>query len=221
MALNSKTKNMAVYEKLRQDIVRGKLKPGQKIVISNLVKEYGLSATPVREAIIRLQSDGYVNFTPHLGAVVSKIDEGELISIYLIRIELESLATRLAAPLITDKDIEFLEHKNREMELAIEQKENENLGSLNKEFHLRIYRAAHIPRLYNMICDLWEAFERSQSVFSYAPERAVASVAEHREIVEAFKSEGYRTGRKADKRAESARDGGVKKIYRTGRLISD
>lgn len=187
MVLNSKTKNMAVYEKVRQDIISGKLKPGQKIVISNLVKEYGLSATPVREAIIRLQSDGYVNFTPHLGAVVSKIDERELISIYLIRIELESLATRLAAPRITDKDIEFLEHKNREMELAIEQKENENLGSLNKEFHLRIYKAAHIPRLYNMICDLWEAFERSQSVFSYVPERAIASVVEHRKIVEAFK----------------------------------
>lgn len=187
MTLNAKTKNLAVYEKLRQDIIRGKLKPGQKIVMGNLAKEYGLSATPVREAIIRLQSDGYVNFTPHLGALVSKIDESELIGIYLIRIELEALATRLATPHITDKDIEFLEDKNREMELAIRRKEHENLGGLNREFHLRIYKAARIPRLYNMICDLWEAFQRSQSVFSYAPERAVASVAEHREIVEAFK----------------------------------
>lgn len=188
MLVVSKTKNVAVYEKLRQDIIKGKLKPGKKIVMRDLAREFGLSETPVREAIRRLQSDGYVNFTPHMGAIVSKIDEGELVEIYLIRIALEALATRLATPYITEKDIEFLNHKNSEMEIAIQQNKHENLGGLNRDFHLRIYRAVPFPRLYKMICDLWEAFERSQSVFSYVPERAVESVEEHREIIQALKT---------------------------------
>ena len=68
-----KTKNVAVYEVLRQDIVDGKLKSGQKIIMSDVAKRFGLSEIPVREAIRRLESDGFVQFTPHIGAIVSKL----------------------------------------------------------------------------------------------------------------------------------------------------
>jgi DNA-binding GntR family transcriptional regulator len=187
MAIVSKTKNVAVYRKLRQSIIKGKLKPGQKLVMADLAKMFGLSETPVREAIRRLESDGYVHFTPHTGAVVTRIDEGKLVEIYLIRIELEALATRLASPHITERDIEFLKKKNHSMETAIQQNKYEDLGALNKDFHLRIYKAAPFPRLYKMICDLWDTFERWPSVFSYVPERAVASVEEHKKIIEALR----------------------------------
>jgi DNA-binding GntR family transcriptional regulator len=184
MPIASKTKNVAVYKKLRQAIIKGKLKPGQKLVMADLAKSFGLSETPVREAIRRLESDGYVQFTPHMGAIVTNIDERELVEIYLIRSELEALAARLASPHITDKDIEFLNKKNHEMEIAIQQNKYENLGGLNKEFHLRIYKAAPFHRLYKMICDLWDTFERWPSVFSYVPERALAAVEEHKKIIE-------------------------------------
>ena len=183
----SKTKNVAVYERLRQDIVKGKLKPGQKIVMRELAKELGLSETPIREAIRRLESEGYLRFTPHMGALVSELDEQELVEIFLIRIELEALATRLAAPSLTDKDIDFLKRKNREMETTRQKGAYENLGGLNREFHLRIYKAAPYPRLYKMIGDLWETFERSQSVFAYVPERATTAVEEHRELIRVLK----------------------------------
>jgi DNA-binding GntR family transcriptional regulator len=184
----SKTKNVAVYRKLRQAILKGKLKPGQKIVMADLAKTFGLSETPVREAIRRLESDGYVQFTPHTGAIVTKIDEDQLAEIYLIRIALEALATRLASPHITDKDIDFLIKKNQEIEVAIQQKKYENIGHINKDFHLRIYKAAPFPRLYKMICDLWDTFERWPSVFAYVPARAVASVREHKKIIQALKN---------------------------------
>ena len=184
----SKTKNVAVYRKLRQAILKGKLKPGQKIVMADLAKTFGLSETPVREAIRRLESDGYVQFTPHTGAIVTKIDEGELVEVYLIRIALEALATRLASPHITDKDIDFLIKKNQEIEAAIQQKKYENIGHINKDFHLRIYKAAPFPRLYKMICDLWDTFERWPSVFTYVPARAVAAVKEHKKIIQALKN---------------------------------
>jgi DNA-binding GntR family transcriptional regulator len=188
MAIASKTKNVAVYNKLRQGIIKGKLKPGQKVVMAELAKAFGLSETPVREAIRRLESEGYVDFTPHMGAIVTKIDEGELVEIYLIRIALEELATRLASPHITEKDIDFLNKKNREMEMAIQQNRYEILAGINKLFHLRIYKAAPFPRLYKMICDLWDTFERWPSVFSYVPERAAASVEEHKKIIQALRT---------------------------------
>jgi DNA-binding GntR family transcriptional regulator len=188
MAIASKTKNVAVYNKLRQGIIKGKLKPGQKLVMADLAKAFGLSETPVREAIRRLESEGYVDFTPHTGAIVTKIDESELVEIYLIRIALEELATRLASPHITEKDIDFLNKKNSEMEMAIRHNRYEILAGINKLFHLRIYKAAPFPRLYKMICDLWDTFERWPSVFSYVPERAAASVEEHQKIIQALRT---------------------------------
>ena len=77
----------------------------------------------------------------------------------------------------------------------------ENLGGLNRDFHLRIYKAAPYPRLYKMIGDLWETFERSQSVFAYVPERAVTSVEEHRELISGPQAEGRRSCRQSDEKA--------------------
>jgi DNA-binding GntR family transcriptional regulator len=187
MAIVSKTKNVAVYRKLRQSIIKGRLKPGQKLVMADLAKKFGLSETPVREAIRRLESDGFVHFTPHMGAVVTRIDEGKLVEIYLIRMELEALATRLAIAHIAERDIEFLDARNHDMETAIRQSKYESIGSLNKDFHLRIYKAAPFPLLYKMICDLWDTFERWPCVFSYVPERAAAAVEEHWKIIQALR----------------------------------
>ena len=69
MSRESKTKNLVVYEKLRQDIIEGTLRPGQRLVMARLAKEFAISETPIREAIRRLESDGYVTFTPHSGAM--------------------------------------------------------------------------------------------------------------------------------------------------------
>jgi DNA-binding GntR family transcriptional regulator len=188
MAIVPKTKNVTVYRKLRQKILKGRLVPGQKLVMAELAKEFGLSETPVREAIRRLESDGFVQFTPHMGAVVTGIDEGQMVEIYLIRSELEALAARLARDHVTERDIEYLAKKNAEMEAAAREGNFESIGALNKEFHLRIYKAAPFPRLYRMICDLWETFQRWPSVFSYVPDRVLSSVEEHKLIIEALRN---------------------------------
>ena len=188
MSLKFITKNVAVYEALRKDIIEGRLQPGQKIIMSEVAKEFGLSDIPVREAIRRLESEGYVHFTPHVGAIVSELDGDKIIELYLIRTELESLATRLAVPHVTSRDIDFLLKKNHEMELAIQSEKLEKLGALNKDFHLRIYRAAPYPTLAQLIEDLWAKMERTQCVFSFVPERALESVEEHKKIIEALKA---------------------------------
>jgi DNA-binding GntR family transcriptional regulator len=73
------------------------------------------------------------------------------------------------------------------MERAVQAKKYEKLGALNKEFHLRIYQAAPYPTLNQLIEDLWEKMERTQCVFTFVPDRAVASVEEHKGIIEALK----------------------------------
>lgn len=188
MNIFPKTKNEAVYEKLREAIIQGVLKPGQKLVISSLSKEFGCSEIPIREAIRRLESNELINLVPHVGATVSKIDEKEVTEIYLIRIELESLAARLATPHLTTADFQFIEKKLQEMELAIRHRDYEKFGVLNKDFHLRIYQAAPYPFLYKMIVDLWERVQRTQSVFALVPKRARASIKEHKKILSALKS---------------------------------
>ena len=188
MKPKGKTKNLLVYEKLRQGIIKGTLKPGQKLVMAALAKKYKTSETPIREAIRRLESDGYVTFTPHAGAVVTEINKQELSEIYLIRISLEALATRLAVPFINQDDLIWLKKKNEEMKAVIEKDRYDQLARLNKAFHLRIYKAAPFPRLYKMISNLWEAFERWPSVFTYIPERAASAIREHEQIIEALES---------------------------------
>ena len=186
MAKGGKTKNQVVYEKLRQRIIRGTIKPGQKLVMASLAKSLGFSETPIREAIRRLESDGYVTFTPHSGAMVTKINDRELSEIYLIRISLEALATRLAVPCIRDNDIAWLVRRNDEMKVAVKESRYQSLARLNKEFHLRIYKTAPYPRLYKMISDLWDAFERWPSIFSFVPERATTAIEEHEQIIDAL-----------------------------------
>jgi DNA-binding GntR family transcriptional regulator len=190
MLITFKTKNEAVYEKLRKEIIEGRLKPGERITFSKLSKKYGLSETPIREAVKKLESEGLLFLTPHVGAIVSKIDPEEIIEFYLIRMELESLATKLAISYITDSEIEDLCKNIQESEAAILKNQYENLGKLNKEFHLAIYRSAPFPHLFKLIVELWEKVHRIRSVdgvFIVAPERARESLEEHKKIVDAIK----------------------------------
>ena len=188
MKPKGKTKNLLVYEKLRQSIIKGTLKPGQKLVMAALARKFKTSETPIREAIRRLESDGYVTFTPHTGALVTEINRQELSEIYVIRISLEALATRLAVPYISQDDLIWLKKKNDEMRVVVEKNRYEQLARLNRAFHLRIYKAAPFPRLYKMISDLWDAFERWPSIFTYVPERAASALKEHEQIIEALET---------------------------------
>jgi DNA-binding GntR family transcriptional regulator len=182
-----KTKNEAIYEMLRQEILQAKIKPGEKIVVSDLSKKIGVSEIPIREAVKKLESEGFLTNMPHVGITVSKLDPDEVVEFYLIRIELESLASRLATPHINQEDIEYLTEKNQEMKSALQRDDPEMLAALNKQFHLKIYAAAKRPHLYKLIADLWDKVSWIRSVFFLAPQIALDSLKEHGEIIEAIR----------------------------------
>lgn len=185
-SIKFKTKTEIVFEKIHKKIIDGELKPGQRIIISDIAKEFGTSEIPVREAIRKIESEGLVKITPHVGAIVSLIEPDEYSEIYLIRTELEVLATKLAAPHITESVINVLNECMQRAELAIKADDYKQLGALDKEFHLRIYKTAPYPLLFKNIVDLWDRYGLKQCVFSYVPKRVVPSWKEHKLIVDAL-----------------------------------
>ena len=127
-----------VVTRLRTQILRGALKPGQRIIERVVSGELGISKTPVREALTHLEAEGWVTITPHKGAIVTAMSTTELKEIYLVRIQLEGLAARLAAERINDSTI----HALRELVSRMAPQgpsEIEEFMDLNTEFHKIFY----------------------------------------------------------------------------------
>lgn len=181
------TKSDFIYERLKDEIIEGKLRPGERLVISDVAKRYNVSPMPIREAINRLQQDGFVEVEPHVGARVAPFDLERYKELMLIRTELEALAVRLAAEYVDDQTITRLEEMLRQMEDCVRKNEHKKYGKLNVEFHLLIYGISPYKILYDMITSLWARSEFSRAVFEKIPERNEASLAEHQDIVEALK----------------------------------
>lgn len=179
------TKNNYVYEKLKDEIIEGKLRPGERIIISDVCRRFDVSPMPIREAINRLQQDGFVEVVPHVGARVSPFDLERHKELMLIRIELETLAVRLAK--IDDETLVRLEEILREMEDSLRNNDNKKYGKLNKEFHLLIYSSSPYKMLFDLILTLWQRSEFSRDIFEKIPGRNEASLAEHKAMVEAIK----------------------------------
>ena len=86
-----------IVERLREDILAGRLQPGSRLIESDLTVRFAVSRGPVREGLRRLSADGLIVHWPHRGAIVRRLTEREIRELFLIRIEMEALAARLAA----------------------------------------------------------------------------------------------------------------------------
>jgi DNA-binding GntR family transcriptional regulator len=184
--LEFRTKSQIVYQSLKENIINGKYRPQQRIVISEVSKEFGVSEIPVREAIKNLESDGLIKTTPYVGAIVTSFDMEDIAKIYQVRTALETMAASLAVQNIEENDIRRLKKQINVMEKAIREKKYERLGILNKEFHTSIYSKCGNEYLYKLILDLWDLSYRTPGVFALIPERAHLSLREHEEILKAL-----------------------------------
>ncbi|TBL76076.1 GntR family transcriptional regulator [Paenibacillus thalictri] len=185
--LKSKTKSDQVYDFLKEQILSGAYKPDGRIVIRDIGKQLGVSDIPVREAIKRLAADGLLEIKSHSGARVAPINTDNLEEIFLIRLELETLSTRLAAKAATAEEIDILDSLVRQMDESIVQKDLDTYSLSNREFHQLLYRASHAQVLIDMIENLFLRSENSKMVFHYDPDRLLQSNEEHRAIVEAIR----------------------------------
>jgi DNA-binding GntR family transcriptional regulator len=182
-----RTKNELVYDFLKTNILNHEFAPGERIVISDIAKKLKVSDIPVREAIKRLETEGLIDVIPHVGARVVEVNREDIKEIYLIRSELESLATRVASKCMKERDFDKLEKVIKESEELLESRRYEKFGELNKKFHMQIYDCTPYKLLLRIISDLWASSHMLRSVFLMAPDRCAESLEEHKLILQALR----------------------------------
>ena len=153
-----------VCEVLRDAIRGGVLKPGEWLKENDLADELLVSRTPVREAIRKLEQEGYVVTVPRRGAYVASVSIRDINEIFEIRAALEALACELAAERITEEEQERLERLLVAIGRAIEEHDMERIVQTDIEFHELLYQAARNERLLAIIGNLREQLTRFRTI---------------------------------------------------------
>ena len=181
-----RTKADIVYDELRERILSGRLQPGDRVPISRVARELGVSDIPAREGVKRLEADGLLEFATHKGAIVPRMGRHEIEELFAIRAELEALAVRRAAEEITPEQLAELRRILDAMADAEARGDVAEYGRLNREFHLGAYAAQSFVRLQTMIGSLWDSTDWCRRIFSTDTESLRSSSAEHELIYEAL-----------------------------------
>ena len=181
-----RTKADLVYERLREEILSGAVRPGERVSINRVARDVGVSDIPAREGVKRLVADGLVTFTTHKGAVVARMGRQEVEELFAIRTELEALALRHAASRITPAQLAELRSILDEMARAERAGEVDQYGVLNRRFHMCSYAAQPYTRLRSMIESLWDSTDWCRRIFSTDFESMRSSSAEHEAIYDAL-----------------------------------
>ena len=189
-----------VCESLREAIRRGILKPGERIMEIQLAEELGVSRTPVREAIRKLELEGYVVMMPRRGTYVANMSIRDINEIFEIRTSLESLSNGLAAEHITDEELEHLQRLLVIIGGYIKEGNMEKIVETDIEFHDLMYHAARNQRLVGIISNLRDQLTRFRTLSMSHPGRLEATLEEHKAIVEAIANGDRRSASKAAER---------------------
>jgi DNA-binding GntR family transcriptional regulator len=183
---NYKPLRELVFETLREAIINGVLKPSERLMEVQLAEELGVSRTPVREAIRKLELEGFVVMIPRKGAYVSGISLKDVADVFEIRGALEGLAAGLAAERITDEELEELERLLVRKAEVIEENDLDQLIEIDTIFHDCLYRASRNEKLVQIINNLLEQIQRFRSTSLAYPGRMREALEEHKKIVEAI-----------------------------------
>jgi DNA-binding GntR family transcriptional regulator len=185
--INIFTKSEYVYAAVKEEILSGEYRPGEKIVIRNVAEKLNVSDIPVREAMRKLEAEKLVSGVPHVGYIVSSTSIKELEEGVALRDVLEPFAGRLAAANVQEEDISILTNLTAQMEKCVQEDDYKKYGRLNREFHETIYRLSGNETLYLLIDELWKKTESLRAVFRSQPARMKDSLEEHKKILQALK----------------------------------
>ncbi|HEX6939643.1 MAG TPA: GntR family transcriptional regulator [Longimicrobiales bacterium] len=172
-----------VYHVVRRRILERTLRPGEFVREQELSSALGVSRTPVREALGRLASEGFLERIPHHGFRVPSDSLAELLELYPIVSALEIVASRLALPRLDAEDIEALEACNRRLRGALHGDDLETASEINHEFHDIICEKSGNRRLIDMLRDLRSQVARLEARCYSSREQSERSVREHDEII--------------------------------------
>ena len=180
------TKAQFAVESIRERIRRGDLRPGVRLDLDALSSDLNMSATPIREALRSLEAQGLVVNSPHRGIHVAEFSATDAAELYDLRAHLESYATALAAPALTDGELARLRSLASLHREAGDREDIVAMDRHNEEWHFLIYRASRLrtPHLIEFISRLWHAFPWTTAWMVRG--RGSTSAQEHESIMDAL-----------------------------------
>lgn len=176
-----------VFKALMDAIMLGQLSPGERLLEVQLAEEMGVSRTPVREAIRRLELEGFVVMVPRKGAYVAGLSVADVEAVYEIRTALETLAVRLAAQRMVAEDYKQLDALAEKMRDTWQEGNVENWVELDAKFHELLYRFSRNDRLVQMMNNIMEQLSRYRIISLANVEVRHNSLSEHEAVIEALR----------------------------------
>lgn len=173
-----------VFNTLRQAILRGELKPGERLMEIQLANKLGVSRTPVREAIRKLELEGLVLMIPRKGAEVAEITEKSLKDVLEVRKALEELAVQLACERITKEEVEELAKAGEDFKKVLKSNDITEIAEADVRFHDIIYMATDNQKLISLLNNFREQMYRYRVEYLKKEEVHKQLIAEHDAIVE-------------------------------------
>lgn len=186
-----------VFNTLRQAILKGELAPGERLMEIQLAERLGVSRTPIREAIRKLELEGLVLMIPRKGAEVAKISEKSLRDVLEVRRSLEELAIELACQRMTPEAVEELERKQEEFKEAVEQGNPMEIAETDEAYHDVIYKGTCNDRLVQMINNLREQMYRYRLEYIKDEDKRQILLLEHDNILRAVRQRKVQEAKEA------------------------
>ena len=177
-----------VFNTLRQAILRGELKPGERLMEIQLANKLGVSRTPIREAIRKLELEGLVLMIPRKGAEVAEITEKSLRDVLEVRRALEELAVELVCETITDEQIQDLKDAAEEFKESLKDGDITRIAEADVKFHDVIYMATDNQKLIQLLNNLREQMYRYRVEYLKRSDFHQQLIDEHEEIIETIES---------------------------------
>lgn len=175
-----------VFNTLREAILKGDLKPGERLMELQLAAQLGVSRTPIREAIRMLEQEGLAVTVPRKGAEVAKMTLKGMEDVLEIREALDILACQLACVRITEEQLETLEEKKKAFEDSLKSGNVKAIAETDVAFHDVIYDATGNPKLVNMLNNLREQIYRYRVEYLKKAENYPKLISEHNAIYDSL-----------------------------------
>lgn len=176
-----------VFNTLREAILKGELKPGERLMELQLAARLGVSRTPIREAIRMLEQEGLAVTVPRKGAEVAKMTEKDMEDVLIIRMALDELAVQLACDQIDEEQFKLLQVARRNFESSIQSGEVKKIALADVEFHDRIYQATGNMKLITMLNNLREQMYRYRVEYLKDEKNYPTLIKEHQNLVEGIR----------------------------------
>jgi len=195
-----KGKTEIVYEQIRTAILEGLIKPGDKLETDAIAAAFKVSRMPVREAIKRMQLEGWVDVKPHKEVRVASVTKDQIRDVFSVRAMLESLAAREAAEKISEAETALIWQTYQDMEKLVQSGDTAGQVIKNREFHEIIHKVSGNKVLQSIASNLFDSIERYRLQFLSLPQRPDEVLKEHRKLLEAIESHNMDTSEKLMRR---------------------